>query len=134
MDDEIVYDSYDLDRFLEAQELDYTLAYKEMEEGRKQSHWIWYIFPQLRGLGHSYNSIYYGLEGKEEAGAYLAHPILGERLRKICRVLLTHDDEDIYRIMGSEIDVIKLRSCMELFDSISPGDVFEEVINTFFNE
>ena len=80
--------NYNLQRFLDAQQSDYEQALTEVGNGRKYSHWIWYIFPQLKGLGMSYNSQYYGLSGKEEAEAYLAHPILGERLREITSVFL----------------------------------------------
>lgn len=75
---------YDLLRFLDAQEFAYTQALRELKEGRKQSHWIWYIFPQQKGLGHSYNANYYGLDGEGEARAYIEHEILGERLRECC--------------------------------------------------
>ena len=70
---------YDLNRFLESQERDYAIALQEMQSGRKVSHWIWYIFPQRKGLGHSHNSKFYALDGVEEARAFLEHPILGER-------------------------------------------------------
>lgn len=124
---------YNLDRFLEAQERDYPIALKEMQEGRKVSHWIWYIFPQKKGLGRSYNSQFYGLDGIGEAQAYLAHPILGERLRTICRALLTHSRKrDIEQIMGSHIDVIKLQSSMNLFNKVSPNDVFKDVLEAYY--
>lgn len=125
---------YDLNRFLKAQSYDYEIALKEMQEGYKDSHWIWYIFPQLKGLGYSYKSQFYGLENVDEARAYLAHPILGARLKEISKVLLLHSKKAIYDIMGSSIDVLKLKTCMELFDSISPNDVFADVLNTFFKE
>lgn len=123
---------YNLSRFLQAQELDYDTALMEMQDGAKESHWIWYIFPQLKGLGHSHNSQFYGLDGRDEAIAYLNHPVLGERLREISRVLLQHRKKDIYDIMGSSIDVLKLKTSMKLFDSISPNDVFDEVLDAFF--
>lgn len=123
---------YNLNRFLQAQELDYDTALMEMQDGAKESHWIWYIFPQLKGLGHSHNSQFYGLDGRDEAIAYLNHPVLGERLREISRVLLQHRKKDIYDIMGSSIDVLKLKTSMKLFDSISPNDVFDEVLDAFF--
>lgn len=123
---------YNLNRFLLAQELDYDTALMEMQDGAKESHWIWYIFPQLKGLGHSHNSQFYGLDGRDEAIAYLNHPVLGARLREISRVLLQHRKKDIHDIMGSSIDVLKLKTCMKLFDSISPNDVFDEVLDAFF--
>ena len=125
--------TYDLNRFIEAQERDYTTALREMQNGRKVSHWIWYIFPQRKGLGHSYNSKFYALDGVDEARAYLEHPILSERLRTICRAILTHADKrDIEHIMGSQIDVIKLQSSMNLFNKVAPGDVFQQVLDAFF--
>ena len=123
---------YNLSRFLLAQELDYETALMEILDGVKESHWIWYIFPQLKGLGHSYNSRFYGLDDRGEAKAYLNHPVLGARLREISRALLQHHKKSIYDIMGSSIDVLKLKTCMKLFDSISPNDVFDEVLDTFF--
>ena len=118
--DSIVYPKaqqlrYDLSRFLDAQEIAYTQALSELKEGRKQSHWIWYIFPQQKGLGHSYNSKYYGLDGEGEARAYVEHEILGDRLRECCKALLLHKDKDIKYIMGSGIDVLKLKTSMRLF-------------------
>lgn len=123
-----------LDRFLKAQDAygAYDAALQEMKAGQKRSHWIWYVFPQLKGFGHSYNSQYYGLDNVEEAKAYLDHPVLGQRLREITGVLLLHTDEDAVTLMGSRIDAIKLRSCMTLFDAIRPNDVFEKVLAAFF--
>lgn len=123
---------YDLSRFLDAQEFDYTQVLKELKEGRKQSHWIWYIFPQQKGLGHSYNSKFYGLDGEGEARAYVEHEILSDRLRQCCKVLLLHKGKDIKYIMGSGIDVLKLKTSMRLFNKVSPNDVFEEVLDAFF--
>ena len=100
---------------------------------RKRGHWIWYIFPQQKGLGHSYNSEYYGLDGIDEARAYLAHPVLGARLREISEALLIHEGKrDIDAIMGSSIDVLKLQTCMNLFNRVSPNDIFEKVLDAFF--
>ncbi len=134
--------NYDLSRFLTAQnriayggQTEYECAYAEMEEGCKRSHWIWYIFPQQKGLGRSYNSEYYGLNGTEEARAYLEHPVLGQRLRDISRLLLKHKDTlSIRQIMGSGIDVKKLHTSMRLFGSVLLGDVFHEVLEAFFRE
>lgn len=125
---------YDLERFVKAQTGTYDRAYKEMAEGQKRSHWIWYIYPQQKGLGHSYNSQHYGLQGAGEAAEYLAHPILGTRLREITKVLLTHKGRKTAReIMGSNIDTLKLKTSMELFDEVSPNDVFREVLDAFFS-
>ena len=124
---------YDLERFLTAQAADYADALDDIRNGRKRGHWIWYIFPQQKGLGHSYNSEYYGLDGIDEARAYLAHPVLGARLREISEALLTHEGKrDIDSIMGSSIDVLKLQTCMNLFNRVSPNDIFEKVLDAFF--
>ena len=124
--------NYDLDRFVNAQEYAYPIALKEMQNGRKMGHWIWYIFPQQKGLGHSYNSEYYGLDGLNEARAYLKHPVLGERLREICQALLNNRHRNIRNIMGSSIDVLKLKTSMNLFDLVSPNDIFRKVLDAFF--
>lgn len=124
-----------LERFIKAQDLygTYETALQEMKDGQKRSHWIWFIFPQLKGFGHSYNSRYYSIDGMEEAKAYLTHPVLGKRLKEITAVLLTHTDEDVVEMMGSHIDAIKLRSSMTLFDAVSPNDVFGEALDAFFD-
>lgn len=124
---------YDLQRFLDAQVPTYATALQEIRNGGKRNHWIWYIFPQEKGLGYSYNSRYYGLDGIGEAEAYLAHPVLGKRLREITAALLGHAGaRSIRQIMGSSIDVLKLKSCMTLFDEVSPGDVFADVLAAFY--
>lgn len=123
-----------LERFIEAQDSygTYETALHEMKNGQKRSHWIWYIFPQLKGFGHSYNSRFYGIDDVEEAKAYLNHSVLGKRLKEITSVLLTHTDEDVVTLMGSYIDAIKLRSCMTLFDAVSPNDIFGQVLDVFY--
>lgn len=124
---------YNLQRFVDAQETTYTKALEEIRSGHKRSHWIWYIFPQQKGLGHSYNSQYYGLDGIGEARAYLAHPVLGARLREISQALLAHAGKhDIDTIMSSSIDVLKLQTCMNLFNRVFPDDIFQQVLDTFF--
>ena len=124
---------YDLERFVTAQAADYADALDDIRNGRKRGHWIWYIFPQQKGLGHSYNSEYYGLDGIDEARAYLAHPVLGARLREISEALLIHEGKrNIDAIMGSSIDVLKLQTCMNLFNRVSPNDIFEKVLDAFF--
>lgn len=132
-DNEAPESHYDLERFVTAQAMAYDTACEEMSEGHKRGHWIWYIFPQQKGLGRSYNSEYYGLDGEGEARAYLAHPVLGKRLRDICEVLLRHEGKlDIDYIMGSGIDVLKLQTSMNLFNRVSPNDVFKKVLDAFF--
>ncbi len=108
---------YDLQRFIDAQERDYATALAEIKAGRKQSHWIWYIFPQLKGLGRSYHSNLYGIESRAEAEAYLAHPVLGARLREITDALLSHEDKSAVQIFGW-LDAMKVRSSMTLFDAV----------------
>ena len=93
-------DTFNLQRFLTAQQRDYAQALRKIKNGLKQSHWIWYIFPQLKGLGHSYNSEYYVLDGIEEARAYYGHPVLRERLIEITTALLEHQDNSAVDIRG----------------------------------
>ncbi|MBQ1196917.1 MAG: DUF1810 domain-containing protein [Clostridia bacterium] len=123
---------YDLERFLEAQSFSYAHALREIQRGRKQTHWMWYIFPQLRGLGRSYNSQYYGIADINEARAYLEHPVLGARLRELCEILLGLEQNDPYAVMGSPDD-IKLRSSMTLFAHVAEDNaVFLAVLDKFF--
>lgn len=124
-------DKFNLSRFIEAQSYSYDNALHELQNGRKTSHWMWYIFPQLKGLGHSYNSNYYGLSGKDEAKAYLGNPILSERLRNVCGAILGLDTSDARSVLGG-IDSHKLRSSMTLFDMVAPDDVFAAVLNKFY--
>ena len=124
---------YDLDRFLKPQEYAYASALREIKGGQKQGHWIWYIFPQIKGLGHSYNSEYYGISNLEEARAYLAHPILGARLREITEALLYCGNNSADDILGVP-DVLKVRSCMTLFDLVSPNDIFNEVLYKYYED
>ncbi|MBQ7221522.1 MAG: DUF1810 domain-containing protein [Synergistaceae bacterium] len=125
--------NYDLERFVKAQERDYPVALSEMKAGQKKSHWIWYIFPQLKGLGTSHYSEFYGLDGIDEARAYLEHPVLGARLREITSVLLDLWDSDPESVMGGYPDDRKLHSCMTLFAHISePDSVFHKVLKRSF--
>lgn len=124
-------DKFNLNRFIEAQSYCYDSALRELQNGRKTSHWMWYIFPQLRGLGHSYNSNFYGISGKAEATAYMDSPILSERLRNACNAILGLDTTDARSIFGG-IDSHKLRSSMTLFDIVAPGNVFAAVLDKFF--
>lgn len=122
---------YDLERFLKAQEIVYPQALKEIKEGKKQGHWIWYVFPQIKGLGHSYNSEFYGISSQEEAKVYLEHPVLGARLREITQALLDCGNPSADDILGFP-DVLKVRSCMTLFDLVSPNDIFNKVLFRFY--
>lgn len=121
----------DLQRFIDAQSEDYALALSEIRQGMKRSHWIWYIFPQIKGLGFSYNSEYYGISSLQEARDYLNHEVLGKRLQEITASLLLHRGKDIELIMG-DIDAVKLKSSMTLFDAIKSGGVFGEVLDEFY--
>ena len=122
----------DLSRFLKAQEYDYEQALKEVRAGRKRSHWMWYIFPQIIGLGSSSMSKRYAIRDLAEAREYLAHPILGTRLREAMSVLLTHRGRKSAYEIFFNIDTVKLRSCATLFDIVSPGDVFADILDAFY--
>lgn len=127
-------EDFNLERFVEAQNDgwgSYEMALEEIKNGHKYSHWIWYIFPQIKGLGHSYNSEFYGISGLEEAEAYLSHDLLGSRLREITDALLNHADKTAQTILGG-IDAMKVQSCMTLFDLVTPDDVFAKVLDTFY--
>lgn len=126
-------DTYNLERFVEAQKSEYDVALREIREGCKRSHWIWFVFPQMASLGFSYNARFYGISCLDEARAYLAHPILGKRLRQITEALLMHKGKDVLSILGS-IDTLKVCSCMTLFDAVSPDDVFRQVLKTFYED
>lgn len=122
----------DLQRFIDAQKTVGNLVLSEIRAGRKQSHWMWYIFPQLEGLGLSEPSRYYGIKGIEEAQAYLKHPLLGARLIEISEALLDTGIKDAFRIFGYP-DNLKLYSCMTLFASLpDTHPVFEKVLAAFF--
>lgn len=125
--------TYNLQRFVDAQEDCYNLVLTELNNGRKQSHWIWFIFPQQKGLGRSYYSEYYGLDGVDEAKKYLEHQLLGARLRECCKLLNAHaGNKTIEDIMGSKIDVLKLKTSMRLFDTVSLNDIFAEILESFW--
>ena len=114
-----------LERFVQAQEKSYAGALAELKAGRKTGHWIWWIFPQLRGLGTSHNSTFYGLTDETEAKAYLQQRVLGARYRECIEVIHRHLCEGRVpplTLMGSDIDVLKLRSSLELFLKVSPVD------------
>lgn len=131
MEDIDIQDPFRLRRFVRAQEVVYEIALEELRQGRKRSHWMWYILPQLRGLGFSYNARYYGLSGLEEARAYLADPLLGARLREVAETLAALPGNDPVEILG-DIDAAKLRSSMTLFDLAAPGDIFDRVLAKYF--
>jgi uncharacterized protein (DUF1810 family) len=115
-----------LARFLEAQEHQYAAALAELASGRKQTHWIWFVLPQLRGLGRSPMAREYGIADRAEAADYLAHPILGPRLVECVRAMLAHSHRSAEEILGS-VDAMKFRSCLTLFAAIAPGELAESV-------
>ena len=123
----------DLNRFVLAQEKQYEIALSEIRNGKKRSHWMWYIFPQLTGLGRSGTAKLYGIKNAEEAKSYLQHPLLGKRLEEISNVLLNLNNSNAQSIFGTP-DNLKLRSCMTVFSEV-PGasPVFEKVLEKFFN-
>ena len=125
---------YELDRFVKAQDSElytYADALSEIKDGHKQGHWIWYVFPQIKGLGHSYKSEFYGISSKEEAKAYLEHPTLGKRLRDITQAFLDCTNPSAFNILGFP-DVLKVQSCMTLFDLVSPNDIFCDVLDKYY--
>ena len=126
-------DELSVERFLKAQEGDYKVALAEIRAGRKQSHWIWYIFPQLKGLGRSSTAEYYGICDMAEAKAYLAHPILRQRLIEISEAMLGLSSKDAEDVMGYP-DNLKLRSSMTLFVLAEPAcKIFQQVLDKFFD-
>ncbi len=122
-----------LKRFLGAQERDYHTALSEVQNGRKQSHWIWYIFPQIQGLGLSGTSRFYAIEDIQEAKDYLAEPVLGARLTEICKELLELDTRNATEVFGRPDDM-KVRSSMTLFAEADPANpLFQQVLDKFFS-
>ena len=125
-------DSYDLNRFVQAQENDYERALSEIKSGQKRSHWMWYIFPQFDGLGFSTTSKRYSIKSVAEAKAYLSHPILGPRLTECVEAILSVEGRSAYEIFGCPDDM-KLRSCATLFASVSPkSSIFDQLLEKFF--
>jgi uncharacterized protein (DUF1810 family) len=121
-------DQYDLQRFVDAQDPEYKYVRSELRNGRKQGHWMWYIFPQIRGLGSSSLSIKFAISSREEAQAYLKHPVLGERLRECTGLVLKTRSRSIKDIFGSPDD-LKIRSSMTLFAKIARNNkVFVDAI------
>ena len=124
-----------IERFLKTQNATYygyKQALAEIENGRKVSHWIWFVFPQMKGLGHSRMSEFYGIENREEAEDFLLNYTLNDRIHEISNALLQHMGTPVNKIFGG-IDAIKVRSSMTLFDTLSPNDVFAKVLDAFFD-
>jgi uncharacterized protein (DUF1810 family) len=125
-------DPYDLGRFLKAQADNHEQALAEIRSGRKRSHWMWYIFPQFDGLGFSSTSRYYAIKSRSEAEAYLAHPVLGARLRECAEAALSVEARSAHEIFGSPDD-LKLRSCATLFAHVTPpGSVFDRLLDKYY--
>lgn len=125
--------NYEISRFMKAHQSDYQRALSEIKNGKKVSHWMWYIFPQMKGLGHSSMSEYYGIRDLDEARVYLADPVLGKHLIEICEALLSLDTDDAAEVMGQPDDR-KLKSSMTLFDAATESlDVFQMVLDKYYH-
>jgi uncharacterized protein (DUF1810 family) len=128
-----VSDPHNLQRFVDAQEGVFDRALAELRAGEKQSHWMWFVFPQIAGLGRSPTAQYFALGSAEEARCYLQHPLLGARFRQAVEVLLSwRGRRSAEQILGP-VDAIKLRSSLTLFDVIQPGAIFGETLGAFFD-
>ena len=117
----MTHDAWNLQRFVDAQAPIYESAKLELEHGRKRTHWMWFVFPQLAALGSSATAKHYGLHSLDEARAYLAHPLLGHRLRECCAILMKVEGRDVHEIFGYPDD-LKFKSCMTLFELAAPGE------------
>jgi len=125
--------NYNLQRFIDAQKEDYEIALAEVRNGRKQSHWMWYIFPQIQGLGFSSTSQFYAIKDLHEAEEFIKHPVLGSRLVRISNELLKLESNNATKVFGSPDD-LKLKSSMTLFSALPNTDpVFELVLTKFFD-
>lgn len=123
---------YNLNRFIEAQNKNYNVALNEIKNGKKLTHWIWYIFPQLKELGFSNTSLYYGISSIEEAKEYLKNEYLNNHLIEITEALLNLENKDIVEVLGYP-DNLKVKSCMTLFYYASNNEIFKKVIDKFYN-
>jgi uncharacterized protein (DUF1810 family) len=124
-------DPFDLQRFMASQNAMWPRVMDEMVAGRKQSHWIWFVFPQIAGLGSSFRSAHFAITGRAEALAYLAHPILGMRLREVTGIVMSVEGLGAHDIFGDP-DEMKFRSSMTLFDAVSPHDIFAAALDKYF--
>jgi uncharacterized protein (DUF1810 family) len=123
----------DLQRFVDAQRDVYATALAELRAGRKRSHWMWFIFPQIAGLGQSEMARRYAIRDGDEAAAYLAHPVLGPRLRECASAVAAHGDRDVGAIFGHPDD-LKFHSCMTLFADVAPAEaIFQDCLDRFFD-
>jgi len=123
----------DLERFVQAQDPIYERVLEELRAGRKTSHWMWFVFPQIAGLGRSPTSVFYAIADLDEARAYLAHPVLGARLRECTAIVAGHEGLSAFDIFGG-IDALKLHSCMTLFTRADPDEpLFKTVLERYFD-
>ena len=127
----MAYSNTDLVRFLDAQNKLYLTAFSEIQKGKKETHWMWFIFPQISGLGLSETAKFYAIKDQNEARQYLSDPVLGPRLIEISQALLEVESNNALHIFGNPDD-IKLRSCMTLFSSLDVDPVFDQVLEKFF--
>lgn len=128
-----MHTQFDLERFVEAQNPVYARVVDELRAGRKRSHWMWFVFPQVAGLGSSAMAEKYAIASMDEAAAYLAHPLLGKRVRECAALVLAHAGQDIAGIFGNP-DERKFHSSMTLFSEVAPDEaVFQDCINEFFD-
>jgi uncharacterized protein (DUF1810 family) len=124
--------SYDLQRFVDAQDPVYGQVCAELQAGQKSSHWMWFVFPQFQGLGQSAMAKRYAIASRDEAIDYLAHPVLGPRLRQCTQLMLRHQGKSALQILGTPDDV-KFRSCMTLFALVQPGEgLFNDALKKYF--
>jgi uncharacterized protein (DUF1810 family) len=126
-------DPHDLQRFVTAQDPVYAQVEAELATGTKTSHWMWFVFPQLKGLGRSATALHYGLASREEAAAYWAHPVLGPRLKHCCELVLAVQGKTVHQIFGSPDD-LKFHSCVTLFNAVAPDvPVFAQALKKCFD-
>jgi uncharacterized protein (DUF1810 family) len=126
-------DVHNLERFILAQQQVYPAVLAELKAGQKQTHWMWFVFPQIKGLGRSATAQHYAIASKEEARAYLEHPVLGRRLQECARIISQIEGRSAEQVFGG-IDALKLRSCMTLFALTSEEPtIFNDILNKFFD-
>jgi uncharacterized protein (DUF1810 family) len=130
--DTVKQPSNSLERFTKAQERMYQYAVSEMKDGEKQGHWMWFIFPQIKGLGRSDTAMYYAIQSLDEAKEYLQHPILGARLIECCQILIGIEGKTASDIFDY-IDALKLKSSMTLFQAASPNPIFQQVLDKYYS-
>jgi uncharacterized protein (DUF1810 family) len=128
-----VADPFDLQRFLDAQQPIFETALAELSAGNKQNHWMWFVLPQLAGLGRSPTAQFYGIASLDEARAYLRHPLLGRRLRECVAVILPWAGRRTAGQILGPVDALKLRSSMTLFDRVEPSGVFAQALDRFYD-